>query len=208
VAGDSRAGRRTPLWAGPLVRSKSASKEALRLIVKGCCRLNRYRRSPAKHRIREFKRMRVVGDCLRDAALQLEVADRELKQASAIASDSQSDRRVEKWLAEATARRNAVIAGLDRLGEQAQKAASHFKEDLLTAAAMMAAARAVADLRALIASLIQDPPRIFLRWRRRHRTADALWMLRRRRSKCLRIADAPRRISRGRAPPFASTCQL
>jgi len=115
--------------------------------------------------------------------------------------DSQSDRRAQKRLAEATARRNAVVAGLDRLGERAQKAASHFKEDLETAAAMVAVARALADLRSLIEALIPDPPRIFLRWRCQ-RTAGALRTVRCRRSKCLRIADAPRRISRGRAPPF------
>jgi len=49
--------------------------------------------------------------------------------------------------------------------------------------------------------------RRFLR-RRHSRARERLRPLRRRRSAPLRTTDAPRRVSRGRAPPFFSTCPL
>jgi hypothetical protein len=49
--------------------------------------------------------------------------------------------------------------------------------------------------------------RTFLRHRRRC-MSDRLRSLRRRRRSSLRVADAPRRVCRGRAPPAWSICQL
>jgi len=200
MTGDYPAGSGKALWAEPLGRSNAASREALRLILEGIRRLTRYRLCPAKAHARECRRLRIISDCLRDAALQLGVADRAFQEASALAGEAQ-DRRTRKRFADAVARRDSVVAGLETLGARAMEAASHFKEDLELAAAVMGAARVLADLRRLIEAFAAGPQRFFLR-QRRHRTANALWMLRRRRSKCLRIADAPRRICRGRGPPF------
>ena len=64
------------------------------------------------------------------------------------------------------------------------------------------------ELRKLIA-----PPRPVPAWlvsQYPSRPSDLLriLLLRRRRSRCRATEDAPRRISRGRAPPFVQTCSL
>jgi hypothetical protein len=190
-------------WAEPLARSRTAAVTALRLIARGFRGLGVYDRSRGKRRIRELNRIRVVAEAIRGAAVQLDLAERELAQASAAAAgDGARGRRVRERLAEVTARRDQAAGGLERLGARALEMASHFKDDMKEAVAAEAAARAFASLRASLAAVLGTPLRAFLRWRRRHRTTNALWMLRRRQSRCLRITDAPRTISRGRPPPL------
>jgi len=185
------------LWSRPLGRAQAALDSLSHWIGKGSRLLTEYEFSAPKHHNRSLLRLRAVPDCLVAAAGELEVAQQELDRAMELAGAACRD-------GGGTLRRLAVVAVrvrragvcLQHFSDRMQMIGTTLQEDLIVASAMVAAARAIADARALLAALEPVPMRSFLRFRRvKARSLRTL------RTSPLRIADAPRRISRGRAPP-------
>ena len=196
------------LWSRPLGRAQEALDEVSELLGKGASILTEYEYCAPKDHLRALQRLRAVPQCIVGAAAQLGTAKKELQAALELAEieyrcDGGSP---PPRLAAVVARYQASEARVRQFADRMTRIAANFKENLLAAIDFVAISGVLADLHALIASLEPAPFRSFLQFRR-IKTADTLWT-RRRRSRSLRIADAPRRISRGRAPPSASTCPL
>jgi len=197
-----------PRWSRVLRPSQVAVNAALGAIGEAGLRLSEYRHATPKQHVRAFERLWVIPKCIAEAVHQLEIANDQLRQAFVLAeaqalSRGYAPRRVQ----ELAARCEQAEQQLAMLADQVLEARERLMPEMECALDLTDAARLLAWAQAFIASLEPDSIRSFLQFRR-IRTADSLWTHRRRRSKTLRAADGPRRISRGRAPPFEAICQL
>jgi len=197
-----------PRWSRVLRPSQLAVDAALAAIGKAGVRLSEYRHATPKQHVRAFERLWVIPECIAEAVDQLDLANEELRQALLLAKEESLSRGyAPKRIQELAARCARAEQQLDRLADQVLEAQERLTPEMECAFDLMDAARLVAWAQAWITSLEPDSIRSFLQFRR-IRTTNSLWTRRRRRSRPPRTADGLRRISRGRAPPFGSTCQL
>jgi hypothetical protein len=201
--------RRRPEWSRSLRRANQQIDSSVRLMYRSTaalelaehCRPSRF--IPAARGLLRLPRQLGTAQAMLDRAvlrLQVTLALIALEPDRAAGAPERLTRATTRWI--------QASAILVQLSERAEHTVVQLRETIDTASD--------ADMDEMVAGKERPPIpepylnellRSFLR-RRRSRARERLRPLRRRRSAPLRTLDAPRRISRGRAPPLSSTCQL
>jgi len=197
-----RAEGEAPAWALCLHRAEQGIESSLRLIERSVRALQESERTVSwSRRLRAIYRLRLIPQWMGQAAERLDRSAQGLRETTlCVRADSACGTGIPERLTAATDRWIEAAGRLAWLSDEVEETFDRLQAEV-EAAAAAADAWEASEARAAIRALAAEAIRGFL-GRRRVR------LLRHRRIRPLRTEDAIRRISRGRAPPFASTCQL
>ena len=187
------AGEPRPLWLRPFCDLRHALHRASEDLA-SCRRATRPQWSTLRGRLRALRRFERAYDTLDAAAGQLERAAAEFRRMlEALALEPERAGEALGELPRATDDMLALSERVARMSLALDQAFAHIQDDRPFLAKPRTAAAG------LFSKYPSDPL---------ERIRLLLLLFRRRRSRCLATEDAPRRVSRGRAPPFLSACSL
>jgi hypothetical protein len=209
----ARSPRAERVWTVPLQRVRRALAESTRWIDTVRRVVYAAEHGDLRSRRRAGLRMIDVPRMMDKAAAELGIAAGALALVGAVVKSRvrlgvrQASDRAANALLKETEEFLAVGERLTELSDGLEERFKRLNESFEALAEEAARRRAEADARAAVP---QPEPSALRRFLTDYLAMAALRLslLRRRRTRTERLADAPRRISRGRAPPFASACSL
>jgi hypothetical protein len=189
-------------WIRPLRRARRAIDASLRRIDCSCRVIDASERFGGRRPVQAADQLQRVFHWLADAATQLDRAQIRLRDTSECIESAP-----ECAAGAPLPMMSAILHWIDAAGRLT--AVSERLGDTSTGLVAVAKVAQPSDFRPVIAAPRPAAARWFL-WYCPSHPSDRIRVLlkRRRRSAPALVADAPRRISRGRAPPFVSICLL
>src|SRR5258708_1000512 len=205
-AGVSSAGERRELWIRPLLRTRSAIDSSLRLIESSRRIIEDSEESLAEHPLRASRQLEYVRGRLGRAMGQLQRGAKGLNETTnrvALSLEYAGDApgRMVEAVTQWAGAINTVAALCDQLDSDFVMLVNYVSHagaclDIDELFKSGGPAPRLSTRRTLPAALFSERSRVFC------------IHVRRKRSSRLTVVEAPRRIFRGRAPPFVSTCAL
>jgi hypothetical protein len=200
---------RRPLWVAPLRRLNRAVASSLRMVDSTRAAIERASSRVARSPIRTTRDLQRLSARLTGATARLARAVRGVGEtAESLRLEPERAREAPRLLIDATTRWLVVAVALDNASAQLLSVQEGVLEGLCSGE-LTPEAGATKRLPRIIVTPRVISAREFLLCRRSSaRDRIASIPARRRRTACRATTDAPRRISRGRAPPLSSTCVL
>jgi len=207
---DALCRERRQSWIRSLRRTRRAIAGSLRLIDQSCRVLNACERLAVDHPIRATRQFQRICGWLGEATARLE------RGAECLRATNDSVALVPAYAGDAPGLMIDVVARWIDAAEKLEAISNRWDDSFTVLIGYVDGGTAPLDLSELYRRIGPAPGRIRLIIRRRpslkllSRENSRVFCIhvRRQRSVRLTVAEAPRRIFRGRAPPFLSTCSL
>ncbi len=198
------------LWRDPMRRMRSAIQSSFRLIETCSSIIDDTARLAAARPIRATRRLQRVAGLLAHAVTHLARAAHGLQataESAALTPETASE--APGLLIESTLLWVDAAEQLNAVSERFDEAFATLLASVESGAVPIDFAELSRDSRPAVAAQRINPVRLFLAWNRSHKSDCARFFLkRRRRFAPAAVAEAAKKVFRGRAPPLVSICSL
>lgn len=197
-------------WTRPFRRTRRAIECTLRLIHSSCRVIEAAERFAAGRPVRATRQLEIVSGLIGEAVEHLDRAARGLRQtADRVAQSPDVALDAPDKLVAATAQWIAAATQLAAFSERLNDTSTWLSDSVKSGAIPIPLQEQTADAGKPVTTFrLIAPPLLPPDWFSDEGNDVPRIPVRRRRSVCLTVVEAARRIFRGRAPPLVSTCSL